>query len=218
MQTPDTPTSQVDYWDRVADSVTFTHPVDAVALVEELGIGATVVDYGCGYGRTCTVLAEAGLSPIGLDTSAEMIHRGQQLYPQLDLRTMPAGHAPLPDGSVDAVLLFAVLTCIADDASQDAVMADVRRILRPDGVLYLSDYGLQDDARNQERYARWAPELGTYGCFEIEPGVVMRHHSEERWAQLLEGMTAYYQERLTIKTFRGNPVVITQIRARVNSV
>ena len=47
---------------------------------------------------------------------------------------------PFADGQFDAVVLFAVLTCIADDAAQRDLIAELRRVLQPGGLLLVSDY------------------------------------------------------------------------------
>ena len=55
---------------------------------------------------------------------------------------------PCGDQSIDAVLLFAVLTCIASDDAQKNLLREFKRVLRPGGLLVISDYPLQTDERN----------------------------------------------------------------------
>jgi SAM-dependent methyltransferase len=59
---------------------------------------------------------------------------------------------PFCDRSFDAVVLFTVLTCIPFDEDQIALLAEIRRTLRPGGLLYISDLLLNSDERNIERY------------------------------------------------------------------
>ncbi|WP_280634708.1 class I SAM-dependent methyltransferase [Streptomyces oryzae] len=89
---------------------------------------------------------------VGVDPSYAMIERGLREHPRLALRHQV--ELPLPDwdGSYDAALLFAVLTCVPDDAAQSATLTELARLLRPDGVVYISEVPLQRDARNAARY------------------------------------------------------------------
>ncbi len=59
------------------------------------------------------------------------------------------------NGSVDAVLLFAVLTCLPSDVDQLRLLEELKRVLRPGGLLYISDLTLANDERNQRRYAQF---------------------------------------------------------------
>ena len=167
-----------DYWTRVAWEKEFSHPLDVERLAPALPRDARVLDLGCGYGRTVAALRAAGWRDVvGVDSAPGMIARGRSEHPELDLRLVPEGPLPFEDASFDAVLLFAVLTCIPDDDEQRALVREARRVLRPGGVLYVSDLLLQDDARNRARYDR-------RGVFELPEGVVLRHH-DPAWVDAL---------------------------------
>ena len=43
--------NQHPYWDRVAETKQFTHPLDLALLQRHVAPTAHVLDYGCGYGR-----------------------------------------------------------------------------------------------------------------------------------------------------------------------
>lgn len=71
---------QTEYWDGAAASKTFTHPIPLTVFRDLLPPAAKILDYGCGYGRTCSELTDAGYqSVIGIDISEEMIKRGRKL-------------------------------------------------------------------------------------------------------------------------------------------
>ena len=203
------------YWDRVANGKTFTHPLNARWLARWAPQSASLLDYGCGYGRILSDLAGLGYAnAIGIDRSAPMIERGRRENPAFDLRVMAGSSAPLPGGGFDLVLLFSVLTCIVSDGEQRSLIADVVRLLRPGGLLYLSDTPLQADPRNLARYEMGAEPFGVYGVFATEDGGVLRHHAEKHLDDLLAGLELVERETIAISTVNLNPATAVQILAR----
>jgi len=206
---------QRPYWDRVAPDKTFTHPLNRDWLTATIGRGDRILDYGCGYGRTLNELASMGYADaVGVDVSARMIDRGRRAYPGLDLRVIDGLPLAWPEASFDAVLLMAVLTCIPSDRRQDAVMREVRRVLRPGGILYISDMPLQPDDRNLRRYTDQLARFGTYGVFETEDGAIVRHHTNERIDALLDGFDTIAKLSVQLTTMNANAATGLQILAR----
>jgi SAM-dependent methyltransferase len=123
--------NQVDYWNDVAWTKEFTHSVDLTLLREWLPLDSRILDFGCGYGRVCHELVQAGYRDVvGVDSSAEMIRRGRQQYPGLRLEARGLSELSFPANSFDAVLLIAVLTCIPEDSGQRALIAELKALLR----------------------------------------------------------------------------------------
>lgn len=140
---------QLEYWDGPGATKTFSHPINFSWLDGALNPQSHILDYGCGYGRTMNLLYEYGYQNIeGVDFSAQMIRRGHHSFPHLSFDVMHSSSLSYPDGSFDAVLLFAVLTCIPDNETQRALIEEIVRVLKPGGILYISDLVLQNDARN----------------------------------------------------------------------
>jgi len=201
------PQDQIEYWDKVAWDKVFTHPLNLPLLQTQLPLNSRILDYGCGYGRACQALAQAGYTQVlGVDSSAEMIRRGLQQDPSLALEVLPASGLPYPPQTFDAILLIAVLTCIPVDEDQRNLLTQLTRRLRPGGLLYISDYRLQEDERNQSRYRAGLSEFGTYGVFRLPEGVVLRHHSIE-WLETLtrdfKRLDLAYPEVITMNGHRA---------------
>lgn len=207
---------QAAYWDRAAADKTFTHPLQLEFFSRLVPKSSRILDVGCGYGRICAELRQRHYTDlVGIDISAAMIERGRALHPELDLRHVPEQVLPFADASFDACLLFAVLNCIPEDSAQHRLVAEIVRLLRPGGVLYLSDYLLQSDSRNLDRYARYCDKYGRYGVFEIDDGTaVMRHHDLQWLGKLLQPFRRVWQSRLTVTTMNGNPARAIQIMVR----
>jgi SAM-dependent methyltransferase len=205
---------QFGYWNGAGAGKSFSHPAPLPELKALLGPEAAILDYGCGYGRLCSELAGAGFARVtGVDVSPALLKRGRREHPELDLR--PAGRPPLPfaAASFDACLLVAVLTCIPTASGAAAVMAEARRLLKPGGLLFLSDYPLQNDARNCARYEQYAQEFGTYGVFRSGTAV-FRHYPSQDVDRLLTGFDALWRREAEVCTLNGNPATIFQVLAR----
>ncbi|MFI6644682.1 class I SAM-dependent methyltransferase [Streptomyces sp. NPDC050504] len=199
---------QVPYWD-AATTKTFTHPLH-LPWLDAVDRRAAVLDYGCGYGRTMGELQRLGFDDLtGVDVSPGMVERARGLHPGLRFEALDAPpRSPYPDASFDAVLLFAVLTCVPGDAAQRLLVAELERVLRPGGLLYVSDLLLQEDARNRERYRSHAEHYGesgsSYGVFETGDGAVCRHHAREWLAALLAGFETVDTRTVAVATMNGN--------------
>ncbi|MFI2188802.1 class I SAM-dependent methyltransferase [Streptomyces sioyaensis] len=211
------PQDFLGFWETTGSAKTFTHPLDPALLDAYVPRGAHVLDYGCGYGRLTAELAGLGYRAVrGVDVSAALIARGRREHPELDLLRWAGFPLPFEDGAFDAALLFAVLTCVPGDADQTAIAGELGRLVRPGGVLYLSDVPLQDDALNQERYARCAERYGTYGVFETPDGGVFRHHPPERLRGLVRaaGFSVLAERRGSVATLDGRTAERLQLIAR----
>jgi ubiquinone/menaquinone biosynthesis C-methylase UbiE len=196
---------QKDYWDDVSGTKQFTTPFQSSEFRKYIGMEYTVLDVGCGYGRTLDELYQMGYRKlIGIDFSEGMIQRGAKQFPYLDLRVKKDASIDLPDNSVDAVILFAVLTCIRNNDEQKALISEIRRVLKKDGILYMNDFLLNTDERNVTRYKKFQEKYGNYGVFELPEGAVCRHHSEDWVKELLADFSTLQYEHLTFTTMNGH--------------
>ena len=157
-------------------------------LKEYLDPACRILDFGCGYGRVAGLLWSHGYrNVIGVDPAPAMVAAARERFPELEFHVLDdAPRVGVPDASVDAVLLFSVLTCVPGDAGQRAIMQEATRVLAPGGLLYLSDLWLQTDRRNIARYEAGRQRHGVYGVFDLPEGVTVRHH-DRRWIEELTG-------------------------------
>lgn len=192
----------IDYWDRVAGEASFGHPLEVDRLLAVTGPDARLLDLGCGYGRLSRLLAEAGFGRVvGVDAALGMANRARQTGL---LAVVAKGRAlPFSDDAFDAALLFAVLTCVPEDAEQRALVAEIERVVRPGGALYVSDYLVQRDARNRARYARWAAAGGAPWTFELD-GIVFRHHEPGWIDELLADFETVERREVEVTTMHGH--------------
>lgn len=196
---------QKDYWNSVSEKKKFTTPFQADEFSKYVKKDSYILDVGCGYGRTLNELYHNGYSNlIGIDFSSGMIERGKQQFPYLDLRVRDDRTLALPDASIDAVILFAVLTCIQTNEEQKQLLSEIRRVLKPKGILYVNDFLLNRDKRNLLRYKKYKETYGIYGVFELSEGAVCRHHDETYIKQLLKDFSEQEYKHLTFTTMNGH--------------
>jgi SAM-dependent methyltransferase len=92
------------------------------------------LDVGCSIGTSLVVARERGWQAVGLELSQPAAAYGREKW-QLDIRAQTLADAAFPSGSFDAVLMHHTLEHVEQP---DRVVADLRQLLAPGGVLYLA--------------------------------------------------------------------------------
>lgn len=197
--------NQQAYWNSVSETKNFTTPFQTEAFSRLVSKNSTILDVGCGYGRTLDELYHLGYHHLtGIDFSQGMINRGHNAFPYLDLHVKTSAKIEYPDNSFDAVILFAVLTCIKDDFEQKALISEIHRVLKPHGIIYVNDFLLNTDERNLSRYEKFKEKYGIYGIFELPEGAILRHHSEDWIHTLLSIFQSVTYHHITFTTMNGH--------------
>ncbi|MEV6979053.1 class I SAM-dependent methyltransferase [Kitasatospora sp. NPDC093806] len=206
------PEDQSAYWNSTGTTKTFGHPLHP-EWTDRIDRGARLLDYGCGYGRLVGELTALGFVDVeGVDVAPELIARARAEQPHSRFAVLPdPPRLPRLDGRYDAAFLFAVLTCVPGDEAQRALVAELHRVLRPGGLLQVSDYCLQPDERNRERYRRFEERYGRLGVFETGDGAVCRHHTRAWLEELFAGFELRDERDLPVLTMNGRPAVATQL-------
>ncbi len=200
-----TTADQEQYWDKVSDKKEFPVPFQIDEFKKHVSKEMNVLDVGCGYGRTLNELHKDGFKNlVGVDFSKGMINRGSKMYPHLKLIKNENGLLPFPDNTFDAVILIAVLTCIWESEEQYKLVSEIRRVLNNDGILYISDFMLNQDKRNIERYEKYQDKYGRYGIFELPEGAVVRHHTKEHVLEITNDFQNVAFEPKIYATMNGN--------------
>ena len=97
-----------------------------------------VLDVACGEGYGSKLLAEQAASVVGVDVSVEVIEHATRRYGSLaglGFRLGDCERLDFPDASFDVIVSFETIEHVPN---QEQVLAELRRILAPDGVLIIS--------------------------------------------------------------------------------
>jgi SAM-dependent methyltransferase len=97
--------------------------------------GLRVADVGCSAGFIADELAGAGATTLGLDIDVPGLAKAHGRFgAQVSFCCASGDRMPLPPGSLDVVVFNHIYEHVVDP---DAVIADIRRVLKPTGVAYL---------------------------------------------------------------------------------
>lgn len=118
--------------------------------------GHRVLDVGCGTGNLLRSTGKRyrNVDLVGLDPDPKALARAGRKARRAGLAVrLDRGFAqelPYPDSSFDRVFSSLMLHHL-DSASKDALLAEVRRVLRPDGLLVLADAVLDEHGHGHGR-------------------------------------------------------------------
>jgi SAM-dependent methyltransferase len=116
-------------------------------VLEEIGTGQAIVaatwlpsaqrvlEIGCSTGYLTRLFADKAQSMFGLDMNQAALRQAAKRNPSMHLACGDAEHLPFSDGAFDAIVMLEVIEHTQSDA---AAVAELRRVLKPGGVLILS--------------------------------------------------------------------------------
>lgn len=143
-------------WDEIRSGF-FTEAMrDAAVRKADLPSGAIVADIGTGTGFMIQGLLNQAAELVGLDESPEMLAVARENFaefPQVQFQEAEGQHLPADDGRFDAVFANMYLHHTPDPAT---AIAEMVRILKPDGKLIITDLDSHDQEWMREAMAdRW---------------------------------------------------------------
>ena len=102
-------------------------------------LGDDILECGPGPGLTTELLQSAALNVTALELDTALADELQQRLPGVEVRHGDATAMPFETGRFSAVVCFTMLHHIPTVELQDAMFAEVCRVLRPDGLFLASD-------------------------------------------------------------------------------
>jgi SAM-dependent methyltransferase len=130
------------------------------AFRERLAPGARLLEIGAGTGQDSAYFLAEGLTVVAADLSPVMVEHCRAKG--IEAHVMDFLHVNFPVGSFDAVF---AMNCLLHVPNHDlpAVLATVRRVLRPGGLFFVGVYGgnvsaegpIDDDEHVPPRFFSW---------------------------------------------------------------
>ncbi len=143
-------------WDDLSRDIlgSFDLPAQIAARMPEGGVAA---DLGCGTGHVLETMLPKAKELIGVDGSARMLELARRRLADkskaVSLRIGDLEHLPLRDGEADFIAINMVLHHLS---SPEAALQEVRRVLKPDGKLVVTDFDKHDNESMRVSYGdRW---------------------------------------------------------------
>jgi SAM-dependent methyltransferase len=108
-----------------------------------IGVGMTVLDAGCGYGRNLVWLLREGVEVLAVDANAEGVEHVRALAGELapglageNFRVGVLEAMPFGDAVADVVICNSVLHFARDEEHFLKMVEELWRVLRPGGMLF----------------------------------------------------------------------------------
>ncbi len=127
-----------------------------------------VLEIGIGTGLNIRHYNASAVSKIiGIDPAMQMHRLAKKRIDSsglsVELVGLPADQIPLPDDSIDTIVMTYTLCTIPEPV---AALKEMRRVLKPDGKLLFCEHGLAPDEKVQKRQRAWEPLWGKFsgGC------------------------------------------------------
>lgn len=106
-------------------------------LACEMAAGKVVLDIASGEGYGSHLLAQVANAVIGVDVSSDAIAYAKQNYScdNLEFRLGSCASIPVADQSIDLAISFET---IEHHDQHEEMLAELKRVLKPDGILFIS--------------------------------------------------------------------------------
>lgn len=107
------------------------------------------------------------------------------------------------------------MTCIPSKSGQKELINILKNKLAPNGLLYISDYYLQDNRSEVKEYKNLDEDTNNYGVFTLPEGAAFRHHTREWIMELQEEFKLVSEKIVDVKTMNGHTAKAFQIVAKI---
>jgi ubiquinone/menaquinone biosynthesis C-methylase UbiE len=157
-----------------------------------------IIDFGCGYGKTCFDLASKGYGSItGVDINQNGIEYAQDHIRKNEITACKfsvenVAGLSFKENSFTFGIMQAFLTTIPNEPDRKSIFSEASRVICPDGYLYIAEFTQSwDIPKYAKRYQSAIAEGYEKGNFPVmnaktgELEYVARHYTREELTTLL---------------------------------
>jgi len=143
-------------WDLLKKDILGAFDINRTIL-EQIAPCDTAVDLGCGTGELLAYIGSNASKVIGVDSSSKMLDQARKRFQKNnnmpDLRLGELEHLPLSDSEANCAVISMVLHHMS---APEAAVAEVYRILQPDGLFIIADLNKHKNETMRKKYGdRW---------------------------------------------------------------
>lgn len=120
---------------------------------------AELLDIGCGNGRLAASIPVVHYT--GLDLSSQLLTIAKQRFPNYTFVHGSILQLPFPDAQFDVVACVATLQHIPSAAYRRQALAEINRVLKPGGTLFMLNWNLVEQSQYQQYTANQADGYDT---------------------------------------------------------
>ena len=135
-----------EFYNKASESFSSTRqriwPEFEVLIKKLLKDKEKVLDFGCGNGRFSEIFKKTQY--IGVDISSKLIDMAQKKYPRKKFLVIDGLNLPFKDNFFDLVIAIAVFHHIPSKELRIKVLKEIKRVLKNNGILFLSVWYLLD--------------------------------------------------------------------------
>jgi ubiquinone/menaquinone biosynthesis C-methylase UbiE len=103
-----------------------------------------ILDLGCGCGRTTKYISDQKFDVVGVDITTELICKGKELYPELDLRAGDAVRLEFDSKTFDIVFFsFNGLDYIYPEERRLLALREMARVTKKEGFVIFSSHNIK---------------------------------------------------------------------------
>lgn len=142
----------------------------------------TLLDLGCGTGSASYPLLRAGHRVLGVDISLKLLGHARRRCQGMDCAFVATDgrNLPVADSSVDAIVVYVVLSYVTDDDAALALLREARKTLRPGAPLVMIEQArshrrsCEDGLKVHRSIGEWTMLLQQAG-FRVGGIKILRH-------------------------------------------
>lgn len=170
-------------------------------LYEKIGMGQSIVDIGCGFGKTCFELLSKNYSPVvgfdinddGIAFAAQQLKSfSEEISNSCRFEVRDALNTNYEDNSFQVGIMQAFMTTLSKPEHRQKALTEARRIISKDGGLYIADFVQtwysEKMLLKYEKGERETGERGTFNAYDKETGAFQyqaHHYTEHELVYLL---------------------------------